>query len=167
MIRRLFRAFAIFILAAAALSAQAKGSPSAAPPKVDMSTWRLQLVGTGFASPGTLSYEQLLEFPTIEKREYLVCPGLFAYSADWEGVPLSSLLEKGKVESKYSKITFTALDGYSVSFTRDEVESNTLFLALKVYGKTLPPAEGYPVRLVAGGFSGGKWIRWLKEIRVE
>ena len=167
MTRRACAALALLILAAAALFPQAKGNPSAPAPKVDIATWRLQLQGPALARPVALSYEELLGLPAVTRREYLVCPGLFAHSADYEGVPLATILERGKVKGTYVKITFTALDGYSVSFTRNEVESNNLFLALKFYGKTLPPAEGYPVRLVAGGFSGGKWVRWLKEIRVE
>lgn len=167
MTRRVPALVAILVFAAAALSAQVAGIPSATPPQVDMSQWRLALTGTGLDNPVVLTYGELLELPTVKKREHLVCPGLFAYFADWEGVPLTSLLEKAKAGGEYSKVTVTALDGYSVSFTREEVESNLLFLALKVYGKTLPPAEGFPVRLVAEGFSGGKWVRWIKEIRVE
>jgi DMSO/TMAO reductase YedYZ molybdopterin-dependent catalytic subunit len=167
MMRRVPALVSVLIFAAAALSAQVTGLPSAPPPRVDVSQWRLVLTGAGLGSPAVLTYGELLELPTVKKREHLVCPGLFAYFADWEGVPLSALLEKGKAGTEYSKVTFAALDGYSVSFTREEVESNLLFLALKVYGKPLPPAEGFPVRLVAEGFSGGKWVRWLKEIRVE
>jgi DMSO/TMAO reductase YedYZ molybdopterin-dependent catalytic subunit len=167
MMRRVPALVSVLVFAAAALSAQVTGLPSAPPPRVDVSQWRLVLTGAGLGSPVVLTYGELLELPTVKKREHLVCPGLFAYFADWEGVPLSALLEKGKAGTEYSKVTFAALDGYSVSFTREEVESNLLFLALKVYGKTLPPAEGFPVRLVAEGFSGGKWVRWLKEIRVE
>jgi DMSO/TMAO reductase YedYZ molybdopterin-dependent catalytic subunit len=167
MTRRIPALVAVLLFAAAALSAQVTGLPTAVPPKVDVSQWRLALAGAGLGNPAALTYEELLELPTVKKREHLVCPGLFAYFADWEGVPLSAILEKGKARAEYSKVTVTALDGYSVSFTREEVESNLLFLALKVYGKTLPPAEGFPVRLVAEGFSGGKWVRWLKEVRVE
>lgn len=167
MIRRAGAALAILILSAACLFPQAKGNPSAPAPKVDISTWRLRLLGPALASPVALSYEELLGLPSVARREYLVCPGLFAHSADYEGVPLSAILARGKTAATYAKVTVTALDGYSVTFTREEVESNYLFLALRFYGKTLPPAEGYPVRLVAAGFSGGKWVRWLSEIRVE
>jgi DMSO/TMAO reductase YedYZ molybdopterin-dependent catalytic subunit len=167
MTRRTCVALTVLLLAPACLFPQAKGNPSAPAPNVDISTWRLRLVGPALASPIALSYEELRRLPAVAKREYLVCPGLFAHSADYEGVPLSAVLERGKAAVTYTKITFTALDGYSVAFTREEVESSNLFLALKFYGKTLPPAEGYPVRLVAGGFSGGRWVRWLSEIRVE
>jgi DMSO/TMAO reductase YedYZ molybdopterin-dependent catalytic subunit len=157
----------LLLLASPALFPQGKGNPSAPAPKVDISAWRLSLTGAALASPGPLRYEELLALPAVARREYLVCPGLFAHSADYEGVPLAAILERGKASAAYAKVTFIALDGYSVVFTREEVESNNLFLALRFYGKTLPPAEGYPVRLVAGGFSGGKWVRWLSEIRVE
>jgi DMSO/TMAO reductase YedYZ molybdopterin-dependent catalytic subunit len=166
--RRRFPALAaVLLFSATPLSAQLTGLPSSSPPEVDISRWRLSLTGAALGSPAVLTYEDLMELPTVTHREHLVCPGLFGYFADWEGVPLSALLMKGMAAGNYSKITFIALDGYSSSFTREEVESSLLFLALKVHGRTLPPAEGYPVRLVAGDFTGGKWVRWLKEIRVE
>jgi DMSO/TMAO reductase YedYZ molybdopterin-dependent catalytic subunit len=146
--------------------AQERGNPFAGPPSVDISSWRLELTD-GFANPRSLTYEELLAHPTVKKREQLVCPGLFAYYADWEGIPLDILLHEGEVAPDYSKVDFTALDGYTVSFTRSEIEASSLFLAVRVYDRTLPAAEGFPVRLVAGGFSGGKWVRWLKEIRVK
>jgi DMSO/TMAO reductase YedYZ molybdopterin-dependent catalytic subunit len=132
-----------------------------------VSAWRLLLTGSGLSNPVELTYEELLAFPTTKGRAQLVCPGLFGYFAEWEGVPLSALLILGKAANGYAKVTFSAVDGYAVSFTREEVEGNRLFLATRVYGKTLPPFEGFPLRLVADGFSGGKWVRWLKEIRVE
>jgi DMSO/TMAO reductase YedYZ molybdopterin-dependent catalytic subunit len=167
MVRRLLATLALLGLASAMLFAQAKGNPNAPPPKVDMARWRLQLAGAALQGPGEVTYEDLQGFPAFKKRVYLVCPGLFGYSADWEGVPLALLLERGRARSTWSKVTFTALDGYSVSLTREEAESSTLFIALKVYGKPLSPADGFPCRLVADGFTGGKWVRWLKEIRVE
>jgi DMSO/TMAO reductase YedYZ molybdopterin-dependent catalytic subunit len=164
---RLILLVLLITVAAGTLAAEERGNPNAAPPKVDMSTWRLDLAGEGLGEARAWTYEELLGLPMVKKREQLVCPGLFAYYAVWEGVPLVSLLEAAKVAGDYSKVTLTALDGYSVSFTREEVEKNLLFLAVRVYDKTLPPAEGFPVRLVAEGFSGGKWVRWLKEIRVQ
>jgi DMSO/TMAO reductase YedYZ molybdopterin-dependent catalytic subunit len=167
MTRRLLGTLCLLLLSAAALAAQQKGNPAAPAPKVDMTRWRLQLAGAALESPVALGYEDLLQLPEIKKRAYLVCPGLFGYSADWEGVPLAALLERGKAAGTWTKVTFIALDGYEVTLTRDQAEANTLFIALKVYGKPLPPAEGFPARLVADGLTGGKWVRWLKEIRVD
>ena len=134
---------ALLVLAANAI-AQGTGSlvPASGPPQVDLMKWRLSLTGEGLGHPATVTYEELLQLHTATKREPLECPGLFAYSVECEGVPLSILLEKGEVRDEYSKITFVALDRYTIFFTREEVGSHLLFLALKVNGKPLPPADG-------------------------
>jgi DMSO/TMAO reductase YedYZ molybdopterin-dependent catalytic subunit len=135
--------------------------------EIDVAQWRLSMTGGKLENPYSFTYEQLQQFPTVIKSERLECPGLFAYTAEWEGVPVSYLLRQADANIDYQEITFIALDGYTFAFTREEAESHLLFIALKVNGKPLPQAEGFPVRLVAPGFSGGRWVRWLSEIRVE
>ena len=56
-------------------------------------------------------------------------------------------------------MTFVAIDGYRSVFTREEVDSHSLYLAFKVNGVTLPLVDGLPVRLVAGKLVGGRWVK--------
>jgi DMSO/TMAO reductase YedYZ molybdopterin-dependent catalytic subunit len=167
--RRLTAVCAVLLSLAAGAGAAAsdKGNPFAAPPRVDVAEWHLVLAGSGLALPARLGYAEVSALPRVRVREQLVCPGLFGYFAEWEGPSLALLLDSAKVKSDYAKVTFTAIDGYSVSYTREEVESHLLVCAVAKDGKVLPPAEGFPLRLVAGGFSGGHWVRWIREIRVE
>jgi DMSO/TMAO reductase YedYZ molybdopterin-dependent catalytic subunit len=137
------------------------------PQKVDINTWQLEVKGQGLKNTRSLSYQDLLRMDMVSKRVILICPGFFVDYAEWEGVPLSSILEAEGVNADYRTITFRALDGYSSSFSRDEVEDNLLFLALKVNGETLPEEHGFPVRLVAEDVLGGRWVKWLKSIEVK
>jgi DMSO/TMAO reductase YedYZ molybdopterin-dependent catalytic subunit len=137
------------------------------PQKVNINTWRLEVKGQGLKNPRSLSYEDLLKMEMVKKRVILICPGFFVDYAEWQGVPLSSILEGAGVKDDYKTITFHALDGYSSSFSRDEVENNLLFLAVKVNGQTIPEEHGFPVRLVAEDILGGRWVKWIKSIEVK
>jgi DMSO/TMAO reductase YedYZ molybdopterin-dependent catalytic subunit len=137
------------------------------PQKVDISSWQLEIRGKRLKNPRSLGYQDLLQMEMIRKKAILICPGFFVDYAEWEGVPLSTILERVGVKADYQSITFHALDGYSSSFSRDEVEDNLLFLALKVNGETLPEEHGFPVRLVAEDILGGRWVKWIKSIEVK
>lgn len=137
------------------------------PQEVNVATWRLRVKGEKVNASLSLTYEELSQMEMIEKKVILICPGFFVDYAEWEGVPLSTIFEKAKVEEGYETITFYALDGYSSRFSREEVENNLLFLALKVNGETLPKEHGFPVRLVAEDILGGRWVKWISAIDVK
>jgi DMSO/TMAO reductase YedYZ molybdopterin-dependent catalytic subunit len=142
--------------------------PTGTPQEVsDLSAWRLSLEGKGLGSPLSLGYAELAALPQVKKRVLLICPGFFADYAEWEGVPLSALLEKAKARPDFVNVSFTSYDGYTSRFTREEAMAHLLFLAIRVNGETLPTTHGYPVRLVAEDLYGGRWVKWIKEIHVE
>ncbi|HET6488106.1 MAG TPA: molybdopterin-dependent oxidoreductase, partial [Spirochaetia bacterium] len=138
-----------------------------APMDVDPASWRLSLSGAGLTSPTALTYQDLQGMPTVARRAILICPGVFADYAEWEGVPLDAVLAKAGLSASWSKVSFVAMDGYREEFTRGEVQTHLLFLALKVNGQVLPRDHGFPIRLVAVDLYGGRWVKWIKEIRVE
>lgn len=137
------------------------------PQQVDISTWRLEIRGPKAGNPQSLSYTDLLQMEMVKKKVILICPGFFVDYVEWEGVSLSTILEKAGIGDGYKKITFQGLDGYSSRFSREEVEAHLLFLALKVNGKRLPKDHGFPVRLVAEDILGGRWVKWVSTIEVE
>lgn len=137
------------------------------PQDVDIATWRLEVRGEKVDPALSLTYEELSQMEMIKKKVILICPGFFADYAEWEGVPLLSILERANVGEEYQTVTFSGLDGYSSSFSREEVENNVLFLALKVNGKTLPKEHGFPARLVAEDTFGGRWVKWISAIEAK
>jgi DMSO/TMAO reductase YedYZ molybdopterin-dependent catalytic subunit len=115
----------------------------------------------------SLSYANFLALPTVRKRALLICPGFFADYAEWEGVPLSGLLEMAGVRANFASVSFRSSDGYTSRFSRDETMQHFILLAVKVNGQTLQIANGYPLRLVAEGTYGGRWVKWITDITVE
>jgi len=137
------------------------------PPQVDINAWHLEVKGAKVKNPVSLSYEELSQMEMVKKKVILICPGFFVDYAEWEGVPLSAILEKVGVEADYGNIVFYGLDGYSSKFSWEETQNNLLFLALKVNGETLPREHGLPVRLVAEDILGGRWAKWISSIEVR
>jgi sulfoxide reductase catalytic subunit YedY len=137
------------------------------PPTVDISAWRLVVTGPAVGRALSLTYDELKAMPTVKSSPILICSGVFADHAEWEGVPLTALLQKAAVRGSWSSVTFVAMDGYQEQITRKDAEAHLLYLAYKVNGETLPLAHGFPARLVAEDMFGSFWVKWIKEIRVE
>ncbi len=133
----------------------------------DISSWRLAVIGKGLEKELSLGYGDLTALPMVKKKVLLICQNVFADYGEWEGVPLSALLKIAKARPDFTAVSFRAYDGYTGRFSREEATKHLLFLAVKVNGQTLPPAHGYPVRLVAEDFYGNRWVKWVTEIRVE
>jgi len=138
------------------------------PQKVEnISAWRLAVKGKGLSRPFSFSYADLLSLPAVKKKVLLICPGVFADYVEWEGVPLSVFLKRAGARPDFTNISFEGYDGYTERFSREEATQHLLFLAVRVNGQTLTPIAGYPVRLVAEDSFGGRWVKWITEIRVE
>ena len=52
-------------------------------------------------------------------------------------------------------------------FPIDAVLSNQVFLAYAVNGKTLPQKHGFPLRVVAEGYYGSDWVKYVYQMKVE
>ena len=136
------------------------------PQSVDLSSWRLAVSGKGVTSPLSLTYDELSGFPTVKKRVLLICPGFFYDYLEWEGVPLQALLEKAGVRD-YTHVVFASVDGYKADFTKAEVQTGLIMVALRDNGVPLPRAHGFPARIVAEGVYGGRWVKYLTSIALE
>lgn len=134
---------------------------------VNITTWRLRVEGDKIETALSLSYEDLKKMSMVKKEVTLYCPGVFTDYAEWEGVSLLDILGQARIQDGYKRITVYGLDGYRSNFSPEEIDTNLIFLALKVNGVTLPSDHGYPVRIVAEEISGGKWVKWVDRIEVR
>jgi len=136
------------------------------PQSVEVWSWRLTVSGKGVTTPLSLTYDELTKFPMVKRRVLLICPGFFYDYLEWEGVPLQTILEKAGVQD-FSRVVFTSVDGYKGEFSKKEVEAGLIMVALKDNGVPLPREHGFPVRVVAEGVYGGRWVKYLTSISVE
>lgn len=133
---------------------------------VDIKRWRLTINGA-VQNPLELTYEDILALPILELNVLLICPGFFAYNGSWKGFSVSQLLENAGVDPGATHVTFSGSRGFqrkSVRFGIDEAKRNQLFLAYGVNDISLPERHGFPLRLVAEGHKGRRWVKYVNTV---
>lgn len=137
--------------------------------EVDLRQWRLEVTGR-VRNPLRLSLEELKALPSIERNVLLICPGFFANHGTWKGISIADLLRKAGAEKGVTQVTVRGPEGkYGMvkDFKIEDVDSNRVFLAYEVNEKTLPKRHGFPLRLVAEGYYGYDWVKYVHIVTVE
>jgi DMSO/TMAO reductase YedYZ molybdopterin-dependent catalytic subunit len=158
-------------------------------PRVDVNVWRLQVSGE-VTTPLTLTLDDLRRLPAAELVGVLECAGNGRGFYDppvpgvqwttgavgngrWRGVRLSDVLARAGVKASAREVLFNGADvplGTMPDFQRSiplakALDANTL-LAYEMNGETLPASHGFPLRVVAPGWAGDSWVKWVSSIAV-
>jgi DMSO/TMAO reductase YedYZ molybdopterin-dependent catalytic subunit len=158
-------------------------------PRVDIGEWRLKVDGE-VASPLTLSMQDLHNMPPLELISVLECagngraffnppvPGLqwengAVGNGRWRGVRLRDVLQRAGVNAGAVEVLFDGADvplGSMADFQRSIPTQKALhpdtLLAYEMNGEPLPQKHGFPLRVVAPGWAGDSWVKWVTGIRV-
>ncbi len=136
-------------------------------PIISLDDWTLTIDGD-VENELTLTYDDLLEMPMIERDITLTCVsndvgGPYVGGARWLGVPLSDLLDRVKVGRDADQIFSQDVDGMTISTPLDPARAQKdAMLAVGMNGEALPREHGFPARLVIPGLYGfisaTKWI---------
>jgi sulfoxide reductase catalytic subunit YedY len=113
----------------------------------------------------------------LEERVYRFrCVEAWAMTVPWVGMPLSKILKKADVKSEGKYISFQSFNEpslarnmkgstypwpYREGLTMAEAMNELTFVSVGMYGKSLPPQNGTPLRMAIPwkyGFKGGKSI---------
>ena len=142
----------------------------AADPTVNGASWQLSVDGE-VEHPFTLNYSELMALPRQVQNESLMCisndvGGPYMSNAQWEGIPLTNLLQRAGVKTGATKIVFHAVDDYTDSIHLSKALEPTTLLAVRMNGVTLPQGHGFPVRMLVPGIYGMKHCKWLNRIEV-
>jgi DMSO/TMAO reductase YedYZ molybdopterin-dependent catalytic subunit len=158
-------------------------------PTVHLSEWKLKVDGE-VAQPITLTMDDLKKMPRVEVVSVMECAGngraffeppvagaQWGYGAvgngRWAGVRLGDVLARAKVKEGAQHILLDGADvpvGTMPEFkrtipVRKALDRDTI-LAYEMNGEPLPIAHGFPLRLVAAGWGGDSWVKWLTNITV-
>jgi sulfoxide reductase catalytic subunit YedY len=129
--------------------------------------------------PRTFDLDELLKFPLEERIYRLRCVEGWSMVIPWIGFPLYKLLEKVEPISAARYVAFqTLLDPermpnqrtgildwpYVEGLRLDEAMHPLTIMATGIYGETLPPQDGAPVRLVVPWKYGFKSIKSVVKI---
>jgi sulfoxide reductase catalytic subunit YedY len=129
--------------------------------------------------PTTFDIDQLLKFPLEDRIYRLRCVEAWSMVIPWIGFPLSTLLDKVQPNSEAKYVAFQTLHDpkrmpnqltgvlswpYVEGLRLDEAVHPLTILATGLYGETLPPQDGAPVRLVVPWKYGFKSIKSIVRI---
>ena len=158
-------------------------------PKVNLSEWSLKIDGK-VDHPITLTLDDLKKLPRVELVGVLECAGngrrfyeprmagtQWAFGSvgngRWTGVRLRDVLQKADIQSAATEILCDGADvplGTMPDFQRTITVAKALhpdtLLAYEMNGQPLPVEHGFPLRVIAPGWAGDSWVKWLQHIEV-
>lgn len=144
--------------------------------------WNVEIAGE-VEKPTTYHLEDLMKPYQLEERIYrLRCVEAWSMVIPWIGFPLADLIKKVKPTSKAKFVEFTSIyrpeemPGQKSAFSTikwpyveglrmDEAMHPLTFIAVGLYGQSLPPQNGAPFRLVVPWKYGFKSAKSIVKIR--
>jgi DMSO/TMAO reductase YedYZ molybdopterin-dependent catalytic subunit len=136
--------------------------------QINFEPWTVTVNGK-LAHPLTLTGKNVSDFEVKTVEAEFAPGGEPQRISNWTGVTLQSILDAAGVNSEASKVTVTAIDGYSKQFTLAQVQSTGMMLGFQENGGYLSPDGGQPFRLMipTEEFKWGQyWVRWVSEITI-
>lgn len=148
-------------------------------PDLDKNHWSFEICGL-VNRRGTLSFEQLLNYPKRTIEAAIQCAGnpfdpfkpiRQIANVKWGGVDLRDLLNGLGVDPAASHLWAYGLDygefgGTQTSHYRKDIplariETGDVMIAYELNGEPLSSEHGFPARLVVPGFYGTNSVKWL------
>ena len=146
--------------------------------------WQFKISGE-VENPLTLDYDDLYSSFDLEERIYrLRCVEAWSMVVPWIGFSLADLIKKAKPTSKAKYLAFETLHDpvqmpgqrnrrlgggidypYLEGLRIDEAMNPLALMSVGLYGKTLPPQNGAPIRLVVPWKYGFKSIKSVVGIK--
>jgi DMSO/TMAO reductase YedYZ molybdopterin-dependent catalytic subunit len=140
-------------------------------PQVRSEDWTLQITGR-VDRPVTITYEQLLARPMIERIVTIACVsnevgGDLIGTARWLGCRLDDLLAEAGIQSGADQIVGVSVDGFTAGFPTALLDGRDAMVVVGMNGEPLTAKHGFPARLVVPGVYGYvSATKWLSEIRL-
>ncbi|MEM8905978.1 MAG: molybdopterin-dependent oxidoreductase, partial [Actinomycetota bacterium] len=141
-------------------------------PQIDPANWDLRITGE-VEEEISFSYDELLELSVDEYDVTIACVsnevgGGLIGNARWQGVPISTLLDRARPTDRAEQIVGTSVDGFTAGFpTELAYDGRPALLAVAMNGEPLPVRHGFPARLIVSGIYGYvSATKWLSEIRL-
>lgn len=158
--------------------------------RIDASTWRLRVEGSGVDRPQEFSYEQILAMPSVSVIRFVECAGngrsffeaLYGKRAqgtqwklgaigvaEWTGVPLREVVDRCGVRRTARDVMPEGLDELKVRrpMPIGKAMADDTLLVYAMNGDTLPPDHGFPVRVLVPGWVGVANVKWVGRIEVS
>ena len=122
----------------------------------------------------TLTFDELVGLPLFEQYVTISCVsnevgGDLVGNAKWTGVRLRDVLELAGVQAGATQLVGRSVDGWTAGMPTAWVmdPAREPMIAVKMNDVPLPPAHGYPARLIVPGLYGYvSATKWLAELEL-
>jgi methionine sulfoxide reductase catalytic subunit len=157
-----------------------KSDPAENAGSLRMEPWSLRVEGE-CGKPGSYTLEDILKPHALEDRIYRFrCVEAWSMVVPWLGFSLGDLLKRFEPGSKARYVEFTTLHDpvqmpgqlggglkwpYVEGLRMDEAMHPLTLMAVGVYGRSLPPQNGAPLRLIVPWKYGFKCVKSIVRIR--
>ena len=156
-------------------------------PVIDEKSWALKIGGL-VKRPRSFTLAELKTRPRQEVDFTLECSGNHGFpwflggigTARWTGTPLAPLLTEAGVRANGIEVAFFGADAgeetvreikmpqhFARSMSLSDAMNPDNLLCYEMNGAPLPPANGFPLRLIAPGWYGIANVKWLTRIELR
>ncbi|MGB8989900.1 MAG: molybdopterin-dependent oxidoreductase [Candidatus Sulfotelmatobacter sp.] len=128
--------------------------------------WRLTVNGM-VSKPSSFSLDQLKSYPSRSQITMIQCEEGWSYIAEWNGVPLSHVLDAVQVHPQARYVVYFSIepDWWESIDMADAMHPQT-FLTYGMNGDELPVGNGGPLRLRVPRQLGYKNVKFLTHLTV-
>ena len=142
-------------------------------PSLDTATWKLRIHGL-VDRETVLTWDELVGLPMFEQYVTIACVsnevgGNLVGNAKWTGVRLRDVLEIAGVQPAATQLVGRSVDGWTAGIPTAWVmdPAREPMIAVKMNDEPLPPAHGFPARLIIPGLYGYvSATKWLAELEL-
>jgi DMSO/TMAO reductase YedYZ molybdopterin-dependent catalytic subunit len=142
-------------------------------PTVDITDWTLRIHGL-VERETVLTWDELVGLPMFEQYVTIACVsnevgGRLVGNAKWTGVRLREVLDLAGVASAATQLVGRSVDGWTAGMPTAWVmdPSREPMIAVRMNDQPLPPAHGFPARLIVPGLYGYvSATKWLSELEL-
>jgi DMSO/TMAO reductase YedYZ molybdopterin-dependent catalytic subunit len=133
-------------------------------PDVSPASWNLRLFGL-VANEQNYDWKTFNDLPQIDLAADFHCVTRWSQlNMNWRGVPAREIILRARPLDAARFVTLHAADGYTTNLPIEALLDDEVMLAHSVFGKSLAPEHGGPVRLVVPGRYAWKSAKWLTGI---
>lgn len=144
------------------------GEKVSEPPAIDLSSWRLEVTGSGELI-AEFSYHEILDIPWETLKVDVHCvTGWSRMDTEFQGCLLSRFLTQNSIDipqfSAFVRFLAYSSRGHDTTIPLD-MALDEAWLVHSLDGNPLPPMHGFPLRVVVPSRYFYKSLKWVKRIQ--
>lgn len=131
-------------------------------PRIDLATWRFDMVGLVEEEVG-FTWEEFMALPQTTVVSDIHCVTHWSkFDNEWQGVAIKELLKHVRLKPNARHVMVHSYGGYTTNIPLADLVDDDVLLAHSHNGKPLTPEHGWPLRLVLPKLYFWKSAKWVR-----